>query len=410
MKKLIPLLALVHAATAADSWPQFRGPNGDGVAPGDSPTKWSSTQGVAWKVQLPGEGWSSPVFHDGKVVVTTSREEGDKTLLGVHAYALADGAEAWSVDLFEPTEKELSARHPKNSLATPTPLIAEGVVFVHFGHMGTAALKLADGSTIWTRKFEYPPMHGGGSSPVLAGDRIILNIDAEKDPAVHALDPKTGETQWRTPRNQEVSRTFSFCTPTVIQNDGRAEIISPGSGMVGAYAPEDGKLLWKVTYGEGFSVVPRPVTDGERIYVATGFLKPELLAIRLGGAKGDATESHLEWTIKRRIPKTPSFILNGKQLVVLDDAGFLSGFDTASGKEVWREKLVGNFSASPLLCGETLYCFTEDGIAYVLELGRDGARIISEIDMGERLFASPALIDGHLIVRSEKHLWRISGD
>ena len=410
MKLLLPFLVLVHAATAADSWPQFRGPNGDGVATGESPTKWGPSKGVAWKIQLPGEGWSSPVFHDGKVVVTTSREKDGKTLLGVHAYALADGTEAWSVDLFEPTEKELSARHPKNSLATPTPLIADGVVFVHFGHMGTAALKLADGSTVWTRKFEYPPMHGGGSSPVLAGDHIILNIDAEKDPAVYALDPKTGETRWRTARNQEVSRTFSFCTPTVIQNDGRTEVISPGSGMVGAYAPEDGKLLWKVTYGEGFSVVPRPVTDGERIYVATGFLKPELLAIRLGGAKGDATDSHLEWTVKRRIPKTPSFILNGGQLVVLDDAGFLRGFDAASGTELWREKLVGNFSASPLLCGETLYCFTEDGIACVLKLGKDGASIISEIDMGERLFASPAVIDGHLIVRSEKHLWRISGD
>lgn len=179
--------------------------------------------------------------------------------------------------------------------------------------------------------------------------------------------------------------------------------------MVGAYAPEDGQLLWKVTYGEGFSVVPRPVTDGRQLFVATGFLKPQLLAIRLGDARGDATGSHLEWTVDRRIPKTPSFILNGDQLVVLDDTGFLSGINTATGDEVWREKLIGNFSSSPLLCGDTLYCLTEDGVAYVLELGKTGAETLSEIDMGERLFASPAVIDGDLIIRSEKHLWRIKG-
>ncbi|MCH7226681.1 PQQ-binding-like beta-propeller repeat protein [Haloferula sp. A504] len=409
MKPLLILVILATAATAVDSWPQFRGPDGNGVIAGPSPREWSATEGIAWKTRLPGYGWSSPVVAKGKIVVTTSAEKNGKTILGAHAYSLADGSEQWSVDLFEPTEAELKALHPKNSLATPTPLVIDEAVYVHFGHMGTAALKLDDGSTIWTRKISYPPMHGNGSSPIAAGDFIVINVDAEKDPAVYALNRNDGTTAWKTPRDAEVARKFSFCTPTLVTHDGRPQIISPGSGMVGTYRPTDGKLLWKLDYGEGFSVVPRPVVGKGHVYLATGFLKPKLLAIRLDGATGDVTDSHLAWTVDRRIPKTPSFLIANEQVIVLDDGGFLSGFDMKSGDELWRERLAGNFSASPLLCGDTLYCLTEDGIAYVLELKKDGAEILSEIDMGDRLFASPAVIDGHLILRSEKHLWKISG-
>lgn len=406
-----PAALLLAAAlpTFAASWPQFRGPDGQGVVDGESPRAWSTTEGIAWKTELPGEGWSSPVFDDDKVILTTATEKDGKTVLGAQAYSLADGSELWSAELFEPSEADLAARHPKNSLATPTPFIADGTVYVHFGHMGTAALKLEDGSKIWDRKFSYKPMHGGGSSPVVVGDLVVINADAEENPAVYALKRDDGSIAWKTERTAEVRRNFSFSTPLVVQNDGRTEIISPGSGMVGAYAPEDGKLLWQAGYGEGFSVVPRPSADEGMVYVASGFMKPNLLAIRLDGAKGDITKSHVEWTVKRRIPKTPSFLLANDQVVVLDDSGFLSGFDTDSGKELWREKLIGNFSASPLLCGDTLYCFTEDGVAYVLELKKDGAEVLSEIEMGERLFASPAVIDGDLLIRSEKHLWRIKG-
>ncbi len=409
MKPLVCFLTLTAAVLAADSCTQFRGPNGDGVSNGESHRDWSATEGIAWKTKLPGPGWSSPVVADGKIILTTSSEKGGKTVLGAHAYSLADGSPIWSVDLFEPTADELKALHPKNSLATPTPLVVDDAVVVHFGHMGTAALEFSDGSIIWSRKISYPPMHGNGSSPIAVGDLVVISVDAAENPAVYALKLEDGTTAWKTPRDAEVSRKFSFCTPALIEHDGQAQIISPGSGMVGAYRPEDGKLLWKLDYGEGFSVVPRPVVGGGHVFVATGFLKPKLLAIRLDGAKGDVTDSHLAWSVDRRIPKTPSFLLVNGQVVVLDDGGFLSGFDMKTGKEVWRERLAGNFSASPLLCGDTLYCLTEDGIVYVLELKKDGAEVLAEIDMGDRLFASPAVIDGKLILRSEQHLWKISG-
>ncbi|BCX48996.1 serine/threonine protein kinase [Haloferula helveola] len=406
---LLTSAALAFPLHAAESWPQFRGPTGQGVAEGDAPTKWSPDSGVEWKTEIPGDGWSSPVIDSGKLVITTSETENGRMVLKARAYETETGKPAWERKLFEPTDDEIAARHAKNSFASSTPAIADGVVYIHFGHMGTAALDLDDGKVLWQRKISYKPMHGNGSSVVLHGDLMIVNADAEENPAIYALNRKDGSTAWKTPRVADVKRTFSFSTPTVIENGGRTEIISPGSGMVGAYAPKDGKLLWKATYDEGFSLIPRPIVAGGSVYVATGFMKPELLAIRLAGADGDVTKSHVEWHVKKRIPKTPSLIHYKSRIIALDDTGFVTGFDWKTGKEAWMKKLIGNFSSSPLLCGDTLYCLTEDGVAYVLEVSEEGAEIISEIDMGDRLFASPALLDGALYLRSEKALWKITG-
>ena len=220
--------------------------------------------------------------------------------------------------------------HGKNSLASSTPVIADGIVYVHFGHMGTAALRLADGEVVWKKQVSYKPMHGNGSSPIIVGDLLVVNADAEIDPTIVAFHRKNGTIAWRTPREQMVRSTFSFSTPLVVETDGRKEeILSAGSGMIGAYAPEDGRLLWKATYGEGFSVIPRPVVAEGIAYVATGYNVPKLIAIRLGKAAGDVTKTHIAWEVTRRMPKTPSMIATNGQILVLDDTGTLTGLDAA---------------------------------------------------------------------------------
>jgi outer membrane protein assembly factor BamB len=255
--------SLATAAMAADSWPQFRGPTGQGIATGTGPLKWSKDAGVAWKTPLSAQGWSSPVIADGKIVLTGSRKDGDATHLFAFALDVATGKKLWDIDLFKPTAEETAALHGKNSLASSTPVIADGVVYVHFGHMGTAALSLDDGGVIWKKQVSYKPMHGNGGSPVIVGDLLVVNADAEIDPTIVAFHRKDGGIAWRKPRGQEVRSKFSFSTPVVVETDGRTEILSAASGMIGAYAPADGSLLWKVTYGEGYSVVPRPVVaDG----------------------------------------------------------------------------------------------------------------------------------------------------
>jgi outer membrane protein assembly factor BamB len=402
--------AIAPLASAADSWPEFRGPGGQGIAEGPLPGKWTPDKGVAWKVALPARGWSSPVIADGKVVLTGAREDAGKTILSAFALDAETGATLWTIDLFNPSAEEIAALHGKNSLASPTPAIADGTVHVHFGHMGTAALKLEDGELIWKTKISYKPMHGGGGSPIVVGDLLVANADAEIDPFVFALHRKTGEVAWRTPREQEVRSTFSFSTPLVVQTDGRTEILSAGSGMIGAYAPADGRLLWKVTYGEGYSVVPRPVVADGMAYVATGYNVPNLLAIRLGGAEGDVTQTHLAWEVTRRMPKTPSMIVDDGQVLALDDTGTLTSLDAKSGEVRWTQRLPGNFSGSPILAGKTLYAVTEDGVFYSLKISRTDAEILSEIDIAERTLASPVLLGGALYLRTEENLWKITGE
>ncbi len=412
MKALCSLLAglLASAAIAAEAWPQFRGPTGQGIASGAGPLKWSQDSGIAWKMPLPSQGWSSPVIAEGKIILTGSRKDGDTTHLTAFALDVATGKSLWNIDLFKPTAEETAALHGKNSLASSTPIIAEGVVYVHFGHMGTAALRADDGQVIWKTQVSYKPMHGNGSSPVIVGDLLVVNADAEIDPTIVAFRRKDGTIAWRTPREQEVRSKFSFSTPLVIETDGRTEILSAGSGMIGAYAPEDGRLLWKATYGEGYSVVPRPVVSAGIAYVATGYNVPKLIAIRLGKAAGDVTKTHIAWEVTRRMPKTPSMLATGGQILVLDDTGTLTSLDAKSGKPVWDEKLPGNFSASPILTDDTLYAVTEDGVCYVVKISPDGAKIEFETDLAERSLSSPILLDGALYIRTENHLWKITGE
>lgn len=398
------------AEPTVHSWPQFRGSSGQGMAEGTGPRKWSRDAGIEWKVELPAHGWSSPVIAAGKIVLTGARKVDEKTILSTFALDIASGEKLWNVDLFTPSPEETSALHGKNSLASSTPIIADGIVYVHFGHMGTAALRLDDGEVVWKQHIRYQPMHGNGSSPILVGDRLVFNADAEKDPTVIALRRDTGKIAWRTPRDQEVRSSFSFSTPTVVETDGRREILSAGSGMIGAYAPDDGRLLWKVTYGEGYSVVPRPLVAGGMVYVATGFNVPKLLGIRLGNAVGDVTKTHLEWEATRRMPKTPSMIATNGQILVLNDTGTLSGLDAKSGKSLWAQKLPGNFSASPVLAGNILYAVSEDGVCFIVEISPTGAVILAEIDMAEPSLASPALLDSALYLRTENHLWKITGE
>jgi outer membrane protein assembly factor BamB len=407
---LLLAVSLTTATITAGTWPQFRGPTGQGIASGAGPLKWSKDNGIAWKVPMATQGWSSPVIADGKIVLTGSRKDGETTILSAFALDAATGKKLWDVDLFTPTAEETAAMHGKNSLASPTPVIADGIVYVHFGHMGTAALRLSDGEVIWKKQVSYKPMHGNGGSPVIVGDLLVVNADAEIDPTIIAFKRIDGTIAWRTPREQKVRSMFSFSTPLVVETDGRTEILSAGSGMIGAYAPEDGRLLWKVTYGEGYSVVPRPVVAAGMAYVATGYNVPKLIAIRLGDATGDVTKTHLAWEVTRRMPKTPSMIATNGQILVLDDTGTLTSLNAKSGEPLWNEKLPGNFSGSPILNGDTLYAVTEDGVCYVVGISPDAAKIRFETDLAERTLASPVLLDGALYLRTENHLWKITGE
>jgi len=400
------LLVTSLPLAAADSWPEFRGPTADGHAPeARVPTRWSATSKTRWKMPVEGKAWSSPVVADGKVYVTTAVSKEAKLSLKALCFELADGKQVWERTVFEKAE---GAIHAKNSHASPTPVYAEGKLYVHFGHDGTAALNAGDGSILWTQtSLSYAPVHGNGGSPILHEGKLIFSSDGQADPFIVALNAADGSIVWKTPRNVTVTRTFSFSTPLLIEVKGKTQIISPASGAVIAYDPADGSEIWRFRYGEGYSVVPRPLHRDGVIYVCSGFNRAILYAVKTDGT-GDVTDTHLVWQDDKTVPKESSPILVGDEIYFNDDKGILSCLDAATGKEHYRERLdgQGGYSASPVYAGGNLYFHNGNGITTVVKPGKSFSKV-AENQLAEFGLSSFAVLADGFVMRTEGHLIRI---
>jgi len=394
------------SATALD-WPEFRGPTGQGHSSAKHlPLTWSATENVAWKQAIPGSGWSSPVLVAGRIYLTTAVDEAGVRSLRALCLEAADGRVRWNVEIFRRDTGSAPGIHRKNGHASPTPVVRDGRIYVHFGHDGTAALD-PDGQVLWRQEaLRYTPIHGNGGSPALIGDRLIYSGDGGSDPFVAALSTKSGEVLWKVPRETPAKKKFSFSTPLVIEVDGKTQVISPGSGAVCAYDPADGRELWRVHYGEGYSVIPRPVFGHGLLFLASGYDRPVAYAIRPGGAQGDATDSHVAWTISRGAPNTPSLLLVGDEVYFVSDSGIASCVDARTGEVHWSERLGGDFSASPVFADGRLYFQNEAGVGFVVKPGRT-FEVLAKNDLGERTLASYAVDDGALFIRTAEHLYRI---
>jgi outer membrane protein assembly factor BamB len=401
------VIALSSSAVAAEDWPEFRGPTGQGISAAKNvPIHWSAKSNVVWKVEIPGEGWSSPVLVNGKIFLTSATTDSTNTSLRALCVDAKDGRLQWNVEVLKPDPDATQVIHKKNGLASPTPIVRAGRVYIHFGHMGTAALDLT-GKILWQQTtLKYPPMHGNGGSPALIGDTLVINCDGETDPFVAALDAKTGAVRWRTPRNIASSRPFSFSTPLSIEVDGVTQIISPGSGLVGGYDLKDGREIWRARYGDGFSVVSRPVFAHGLLYISSSFMRPVLYAIKPAAAKGDVTDTHVAWSYAKGIPNTSSPLVVGDEIYCVSDSGIATCLDARTGTLHWSERLGGGFSASPVLAEGRVYFQNEEGVGTVLKAGKT-FEVLAKNDLGERTLASPAVTDNTLFLRSKSHLWRI---
>ncbi len=403
------LIAAAHSQAGDTEWPQFRGPGGQGISAATGvPTEWSPTQNVAWKTELAGRGWSSPVLSKGRLYLTSA--VGDPGAEGVTLHALcldaADGRVVWDANVFQPDPASSRAMHRKNSMASGTPIVTADRLYVHFGHMGTAALDLS-GKILWRQSaLKYPPVHGNGGSPILLGDALFMNCDGAKDPFIAALDATTGAIRWKTPRNTTAKKPFSFSTPLAITLGGGTQIISPGSGFVGAYDPKDGHELWRVRYGEGYSVVPRPVFAHGLIFVSSSFDAPVLHAIRPEGAKNDATETNVAWSNRKAAPHSASAIVVSDEIYFVSDAGIATCADARTGAVHWSERLGGNFSASPIAAEGRIYFQNETGTTTVIRASKTHEPLAKN-ELAEPTLASPIASDGALYLRTEKHLWKI---
>jgi len=391
------LLCGLSRRLLAQDWPQFRGPDGQGHSDEKSlPLTWSETENIRWKVPIPGRGWSSPAILGDRIWLTTAVERGPS--LRAICFDRATGRQQQDVELFRVAGGE--HLNSKNSFATPTPVLEGENIYLHFGPYGTACIRNS-GDLVWKTRLRYSPEHGPGGSPVLFEDLLIVSCDGQDTQYVVALDKDTGKVRWRTSR----AGYQAYTTPLVIEAAGRTQLISPGAHRASSYDPRTGKEIWSVRYGDGFSNVPRPVFGAGLVFICTGFFEPAVMAVRPDG-KGDVTNSHVEWTLRRGAPLTPSPLLVGAELYVVSDNGILTCLNAASGEIWWRARMNGNFSASPIAADGRIYFLNEDGETTVIAPGKQIQKLASNRLEGTTL-ASIAVSGGSLFIRTHENLYRV---
>ena len=403
------LVCCVLVTPAAAQWPQFRGPDGQGHAIDQGlPVEWSESRNVAWKVPVAGAGWSSPVIADRRVWLTSaveSRESGRPRGVSLRALAFDPVTGKTLVDAEVFRIDRPGDINQKNSHASPTPLVSGDRVFVHFGAYGTAALTTS-GDVVWKTRLAYDSQHGAGGSPVLYQDLLIINCDGNGGPDdafVVALDVKSGKQRWKTARRSPADQAYT--TPLVIRAGDRDQVVSVGAYRAAAYDPSNGREIWRVSYDQGFSNVPRPVFAHGLVYIATGFMQPALLAVRPDGT-GDVTRSHIAWAVKRGAPLTPSPIVVGDDLFMVTDTGIATCLDAKTGAMHWQERLGGNYSASPTFADGRIYFSSEEGVTTAVAPSRTFRRLATS-QLDGAILASFAVADRAIFIRTRSHLYRI---
>jgi outer membrane protein assembly factor BamB len=410
---LAALALLTLPATAAD-FSQFRGPAGDGhaIAAG-LPVNWNSTDHVTWQVPVAGKGWSSPIVVGNRLFLTTAVAKTgggqDDQSLRALCLDLKSGKTVWDQEVFSGNHVSTEGLlHSKNSHASPTPISDGKRLYVHFGTEGTAALELDTGRIAWKMQdLAYVPRHGSGGSPALVDGLLVVTCDGQDVDYVAAINTQNGKIAWKTDRTLELPRKFSFSTPLVIEVEGRKQIVCPGTGLVAAYEPKTGKEIWRVLYGDGYSVIPRPVFGHGLVFVCSGWGVPTLFAIRPTGT-GDVTETHVAWkqTSKANVPHTPSVLLIKDDLFLISDTGIASSLDARTGKLHYRKRIGGRYSASPTFADGKIYIQSEAGRGFVLKPGREFVEL-GRNQLEGRTFASYAVADNALFIRTENRLFRI---
>jgi outer membrane protein assembly factor BamB len=414
-----PLLALTLLSTslfAAENWPTFRGPAGDGHSDSTGlPIKFGEGDHVKWKTPIHGKAWSSPVIWGSQVWLTTANEEG--TELGVVCVDKETGKILRDDTLFRVATPQFC--HKFNSYASPTPAIEEGRVYVTFGSPGTACLDTKTGKKIWERTdFVCNHYRGAGSSPIIWENLLIVNFDGSDHQFIVALDKATGKTVWETKRStdygdlapdgtvkNEGDYRKAFATCHVYLQDGQSILLSSGAKAHYAYDPRTGKEIWRLDEPESHSAATRPVIGDGIAYIPAGFGKAGLLAIKLGG-HGVLSANDLAWRMKKAAPNKPSVTLVNGLLFTVNDGGIATCLDAKTGDVVWSERLGGNFSASPIYAEGRLYAGNEEGKFYVFEAGRQ-FKVLAENQFPDGFMSSPAVSGKALYLRTKTALYRV---
>ncbi|HWL92972.1 MAG TPA: PQQ-binding-like beta-propeller repeat protein [Phycisphaerae bacterium] len=431
---------LATAPLLAGDWPSFRGPNGNGIGDGDPPVRWNVETGehVRWKTPIPGLAHSSPIVWGDRVFVTTAVSVDDKApeaktgwLEGSGDSAPDKGAWTWKVLCLKKSDGSILwqkdahtgvpkiKRHAKASHANSTPATDGKHVAAFFGSEGLYCYDI-DGKLLWKKDlgvFESGPYNAPGlewgfaSSPIIHDGQVIVQCDALNTAFWASFDVKTGSELRRVPRKKEVT---TWCTPSILEAGGRTQLICNGFKRMTGYDLSTGERLWWLR-GGGDCPVPTPQIADGLIILTNGHGRSPIYAIR-ADARGDLTPKDdeeklpdgLAWWQPRGGSYMPTPIVVNSRLYVANDNGILSAHNLKNGDEVFRDRIEGGgtFSASVVAAAGRLYFVNEDGDVFVLEAG-DSFKLLAKNDMNEVCMATPAISDGLLLIRGQKHLYCI---
>lgn len=399
-------------------WPEFRGPTGDGHSTETGlPLTWSEAENVVWKTAIPYKGWCAPAVFDDRVWVSSATEDGhDFYAIGLDAES---GKILHNVHLFHSDDPEpLGNGASMNSYATPSAYIEQGRVYVHFGSFGTACLDTDSGKVLWKRD-DLPCRHyrGASSSVVSHGDLIILTFDGADLQYHAALDKATGRTVWKTDRSvewndEEVQDPMvkdgdwrkAHSTPLIVNDRGRALMLSAGAKAAYGYDPATGRELWRVEY-QDWSTAPVPLYQKGVAYFVTGLRLKEMWAVRTD-KQGVLGEEDVLWKLKTHVGKYASPLLVDGLIYTAAEQSFVTCLDAATGETIWKERIGGSYAASPVYADGRLYFFSQEGATTVIQPGRE-FKVLATSQLDDGFMASPAVSDSAFFLRSKTHLYRI---
>jgi outer membrane protein assembly factor BamB len=384
-----------------ENWPGWRGPRGDGTSlEKNVPIHWNATSNVVWKVEVPGTGHASPIVWEDRVfIVTALSDTQERVLLCLDR---KDGKTLWQKTVLT---APLEGKHRLNTFASSTPATDGELIYTAFLDGKEMLVSAYDfkGEQKWlVHPGPFASIHGFCSSPILFKDKIILNGDHDGDGYIVALNRKTGQTLWKTPRP---NNTRSYCVPLIRDLAGRTQMVLTGSKSVASYDPNDGRLHWIID-GPTEQFVASPVYSEKTglIYITGGFPEHHILAIKPDG-QGNVTKTHVVWHSMKGAAYVPSPIVFGDYFFIVSDQGMGNCLDAGSGKILWQERF-GDHHAS-LVSANGLVCFLSDnGVTRVVKPGPE-FQLEAQNELGESCFASPAISDHQIFIRGDKHLFCI---
>ena len=388
MALLLALAQEVDSIPVSDNdWPWWRGPRRDGSANASQkpPTTWSAEENIVWKAPVPGRGHGSPTVFGTRVYLAACDEaSGNQSVL---CYDRADGKQVWEAEVHRGGAMRKNA---KSTGASTTPACDGERIFITFPNkdaVTTTALGL-DGKILWQTKIsEYVIHQGYGSSPCLYRSLVLVSADHSGGGAVAALDRKTGAIVWK----HERPKAPNYSSPVVLNIGGRDQLILTGCDLVSSFEPLTGKPLWEIP-GATTECVTSTVTDGTHVFSSGGYPRNHLAAIRADGT------GKIAWETKDRV-YVPSLLIREGHLYGVRDDGMAMCWASDTGKELWKERLGGTFSASPTLVGDRVYATNEAGESFVFQASPEKFTKIGSSKLGNEVLATPAICGGRIYMR-----------